>query len=126
MLPNKQDRLASPARLTEQWLFLTTQVGRAPLHMAAQTGNLESLIRLLDAGAGRAPRDRVSHTEPHDYHIMVASAYRRIYIWVHLHLIGLEFLLVHHCTVSSVIVNLQAAHLSCLKHEQQMIPVRAP
>lgn len=36
------------------------QVGRAPLHVAAQTGNLESLIRLLDAGAGRAPRDRVS------------------------------------------------------------------
>ena len=36
------------------------QIGRAPLHVAAQTGNLESLIRLLDAGAGRAPRDRVS------------------------------------------------------------------
>ena len=30
------------------------------MHVAAQTGNLESLIRLLDAGAGRAPRDRVS------------------------------------------------------------------
>lgn len=39
-----------------------TQVGRAPLHVAAQTGNLESLIRLLDVGAGRAPRDRVSLT----------------------------------------------------------------
>ena len=36
------------------------QIGRAPLHVAAQTGNLESLIRLLDAGAHRAPRDRVS------------------------------------------------------------------
>ena len=42
--------------------------------MAAQTGNLESLIRLLDAGAGRAPRDRVSHTEPFDHHLIVASA----------------------------------------------------
>ena len=39
------------------------QVGRAPLHVAAQTGNLESLIRLLDAGAHRAPRDRVSPTQ---------------------------------------------------------------
>ena len=39
-------------------------MGRAPLHVAAQTGNLESLIRLLDAGAGRAPRDRVSSRWP--------------------------------------------------------------
>lgn len=40
------------------------QVGRAPLHVAAETGNLESLIRLLDAGAHRAPRDRVSPSIP--------------------------------------------------------------
>ena len=51
------------------------QVGRAPLHVAAQTGNLDSLIRLLDAGAGRAPRDRVSPTEIYTFHTMVASAY---------------------------------------------------
>lgn len=49
--------------LAEHWLCLA-QIGRAPLHVAAQTGNLESLIRLLDAGAGRAPRDRVSHIDP--------------------------------------------------------------
>ena len=40
------------------------QVGKAPLHMAAETGNLESLIRLLYAGAHRAPRDRVSPSTP--------------------------------------------------------------
>ena len=40
------------------------QVGKAPLHVAAETGNLESLIRLLDAGAHRAPRDRVSPSIP--------------------------------------------------------------
>ena len=51
------------------------QVGCAPLHVAAQTGNLESLMRLLDAGAGRAPRDRVSHTKPFDYLLIVASAH---------------------------------------------------
>ena len=39
---------------------IVLQVGRAPLHVAAQTGNLDSLVRLLDAGAHRAPRDRVS------------------------------------------------------------------
>ena len=54
------------------------QVGRAPLHVAAQTGNLESLIVLLDAGAGRAPRDRVSLYSPlcswSFAHYMVLSA----------------------------------------------------
>ena len=40
------------------------QIGKAPLHVAAETGNLESLIRLLDAGAHRAPRDRVSPSTP--------------------------------------------------------------
>lgn len=35
------------------------QVGKAPLHVAAQTGNLDTLIKLLEAGAHRAPRDRV-------------------------------------------------------------------
>ena len=32
--------------------------------MAAQTGNLESLISLLNAGASRAPKDRVSCSQP--------------------------------------------------------------
>lgn len=40
------------------------QVGKATLHVAAETGNLESLIRLLDAGAHRAPRDRVGPSTP--------------------------------------------------------------
>ena len=34
-------------------------MGKAPLHVAAHTGNLDTLIKLLEAGAHRAPRDRV-------------------------------------------------------------------
>ncbi len=49
------------------------QVGRAPLHVAAETGNLESLIRLLDAGAHRAPRDRVSPSTPLMMHATVCT-----------------------------------------------------
>lgn len=45
------------------------QVGRAPLHVAAETGNLESLIMLLNSGAHRAPRDRVSPSTPLMMHV---------------------------------------------------------
>ena len=49
------------------------QVGRAPLHVAAETGNLESLIMLLNSGAHRAPRDRVSPSTPLMMHVTMCT-----------------------------------------------------
>ena len=92
---------------------VSSQVGRAPLHVAAQTGNLESLIRLLDAGAGRAPRDRVSHLEPNDTRTMLASA---------LTLLAVGF----QCSAFSVSQSASCTSVTCRMHGQQTFSVCAP